>query len=312
MPLRQAATAAGLITGYAADSLFGDPRRGHPVALFGSWAGALERRWWADSKPRGAAYAAVCAGAATGLGVAAQVSTRRSPFARFALTAAATWVVLGGRGLAAEGREMARLLVAGDVPAARARLSHLCARDASELDTAELTRAATESIAENTSDAVVAPLLWGAVAGLPGLLGYRALNTLDAMVGYRSPRHRNFGWAAARLDDLVNLVPSRAGAVLTALSAPLAGGQVRASLRAWRRYGSHHPSPNAGQVEAAFAGALGLRLGGTNSYGGEVENRGTLGDGRAPQPVDLRRAVRLSRVAGAAAALVAAAVAAAR
>ncbi|SEP52839.1 cobalamin biosynthesis protein [Amycolatopsis saalfeldensis] len=309
MPLRLAVTAAGLITGFAADTLFGDPRRAHPVALFGTASAAVERRLWADSKPRGAVYAALCAGAATGLGLVAQAATRRRPFARFALTAASTWVVLGGRGLAAEGQEMARLLEAGDVPAARARLSHLCARDATELDSAELTRAATESIAENTSDAVVAPLLWGAVAGIPGLLGYRALNTLDAMVGYRSPRHRNFGWAAARADDVVNLLPSRAGAVLTAACAPLAGGWARASWKAWRRDGARHPSPNAGQVEAAFAGALDLRLGGTNSYGGEVERRGTLGDGRAPEPADLRRAVRLSRAVGVGALAVAAVVA---
>ncbi|HEY2058290.1 MAG TPA: cobalamin biosynthesis protein [Amycolatopsis sp.] len=309
MPLRQAVTAAGLITGFAADTLFGDPRRGHPVALFGTAAAAVERRLWADSKPRGAAYTALCAGAVTGLGLAAQAATRRRPFARFALTAVSTWIVLGGRGLAAEGQEMARLLEDGDVPAARQRLSHLCARDATELDSAELTRAATESIAENTSDAVVAPLLWGAVAGIPGLLGYRALNTLDAMVGYRSPRHRNFGWASARADDVVNLLPSRVGAALTAACAPLAGGRTRASWTAWRRDGSLHPSPNAGQVEAAFAGALDLRLGGTNSYGGEIERRGTLGDGRAPEPADLRRAVRLSRAVGVAALAVAAVVA---
>jgi adenosylcobinamide-phosphate synthase len=309
VPLRQAVTAAGLITGFAADTLFGDPRRGHPVALFGTAAAAVERRLWADSKPRGAAYTALCAGAVTGLGLAAQAATRRRPFARFALTAVSTWIVLGGRGLAAEGQEMARLLEDGDVPAARQRLSHLCARDATELDSAELTRAATESIAENTSDAVVAPLLWGAVAGIPGLLGYRALNTLDAMVGYRSPRHRNFGWASARADDVVNLLPSRVGAALTAACAPLAGGRTRASWTAWRRDGSLHPSPNAGQVEAAFAGALDLRLGGTNSYGGEIERRGTLGDGRAPEPADLRRAVRLSRAVGVAALAVAAVVA---
>ncbi|RJQ78127.1 cobalamin biosynthesis protein [Amycolatopsis panacis] len=305
MPLRQAATAAGLITGYFADTWFGDPRRGHPVAGFGTVAAALEQRWWADSKSRGAAYAGACAGAVAGLGLAAQVATRRRPFARFALTAAATWVVLGGRGLAAEGREMARLLESGEVPAARERLGHLCARDATGLDAAELSRAATESIAENTSDAVVAPLLWGAVAGIPGLLGYRAVNTLDAMVGYRSPRHRNFGWFAARTDDLVNLVPSRAGALLATAVAPLAGGRSRTAWRTWRRDGSAHPSPNAGQVEAAFAGALGIRLGGTNSYHGETERRGTLGDGRPPGPADLRRAVRLSRVVGAAALVVA-------
>ncbi|MFD9895955.1 cobalamin biosynthesis protein [Amycolatopsis sp. NPDC059027] len=309
MPLRQAATTAGLITGFAADALLGDPRRGHPVALFGTAAAALERRLWADSKPRGAAYAGICVGVATGLGVAAQAVTRRRPFARFALTAAATWIVLGGRGLATEGAEMARLLESDDVPAARERLSHLCARDATELDSAELARAATESIAENTSDAVVAPLFWGAVGGIPGLFGYRALNTLDAMVGYRSPRYERFGWASARADDVANLVPSRIGAALTTLSAPLVGGQVRRTWRVWRRYGALHPSPNAGQVEAAFAGALDVQLGGTNSYGGRTERRGTLGEGRAPETADLRRAVRLSKVVGAAALAVAVVVA---
>jgi adenosylcobinamide-phosphate synthase len=247
----------------------------------------------------------LCTFSAVGLGVALQAATRRRPFARFAVTAVCTWVVLGGRGLAAEGTEMARLLEAGDLPSARQRLSHLCARDATTLDSAELTRAATESIAENTSDAVVAPLFWGAVAGLPGLFGYRALNTLDAMVGYRSPRYHEFGWAAARADDLVNLVPSRLGAALTALCAPLAGGRSRAAWRIWRRDGGLHPSPNAGQVEAAFAGALDIRLGGTNSYGGEVERRARLGEGRDPHPVDLRRAVRLSRLVGLAAVVVA-------
>jgi adenosylcobinamide-phosphate synthase len=309
VPLRVGTTAAGLVTGYVADALFGDPRRGHPVALFGTAAARVERRLWADSKARGAAYAGLCAGAVTGLGVALRIATRRRPFARFAATAACTWVVLGGRGLAAEGAEMARLLEGGEVPEARQRLSHLCARDATTLDSAELTRAATESIAENTSDAVVAPLFWGAVAGLPGLLGYRALNTLDAMVGYRSPRHREFGWASARADDLVNLAPSRLGALLTACCAPLAGGRARAAWRVWRRDGGRHPSPNAGQVEAAFAGALGIRLGGTNSYGGEVERRARLGEGRDPEPADLRRAVRLSRLVGLAAVVATAAVA---
>ncbi len=312
MPLRQAVTAAGLIAGYAADACFGDPRRGHPVAAFGTAAGQLERWWWADSKPRGATYAAVCAGSAAGLGILAERAARNRPGVRFVLTAAATWVVLGGRGLAAEGREMARLLESGELPAARQRLSHLCARDATGLGPAELTRAATESIAENTSDAVVAPLLWGAVAGVPGLLGYRAVNTLDAMVGYRSPRHRNFGWFAARTDDWANLVPARVGAVLTAATAPLAGGHARSAWRAWRRDGSAHPSPNAGQVEAAFAGALDIRLGGTNTYHGEVERRSTLGDGRPPGPSDLRRAVRLSRLVGAAALAVAAGIAVTR
>ncbi|WP_406636356.1 cobalamin biosynthesis protein [Amycolatopsis sp. WGS_07] len=312
MPLRQSVTAAGMIAGYAADAWLRDPRRGHPVAVFGTAAGQLERWWWADSKPRGAAYATVCAGSVAGLGMLAERAVRNRPGVRFVLIAVATWAVLGGRGLAAEGREMARLLESGELPAARQRLSHLCARDATGLDAAELTRAATESIAENTSDAVVAPLLWGAVAGVPGLLGYRAVNTLDAMVGYRSPKHRNFGWFAARTDDWVNLVPARVGALLTVVAAPLAGGRARSAWRAWRRDGGSHPSPNAGQVEAAFAGALDVRLGGTNTYHGEVERRSTLGDGRPPGASDLRRAVRLSRLVGAAALAVAAGIAVAR
>ncbi|TVT42001.1 cobalamin biosynthesis protein [Amycolatopsis rhizosphaerae] len=298
-------TARGLAAGYLLDRLFGDPRRGHPVALFGRAAEALQRRLWADSRPRGAVYAVVCAGAATGLGVAARAATSRRPRARIAVTALATWAVLGGRGLAGEGAAMARLLESGDLPGARHRLSHLCGRDAANLGTGELARAATESIAENTSDAVVAPLFWGAVAGIPGLLGYRALNTLDAMVGHRSPRYERFGWASARADDLANLLPARLGALAAVCCAPLVGGRPGRAWRVWRRDASRHPSPNAGQVEAAFAGAMDIRLGGVNRYGDRVEDRGTLGDGPAPGPADLRRSVTLSRAVGAVALAVA-------
>ncbi|OLT44577.1 cobalamin biosynthesis protein [Saccharomonospora sp. CUA-673] len=302
----QAVTAAGIVAGYAADVVVGDPRRGHPVALFGAAASALERRMWADSRPRGAAYAGLCVGAATALGAALQTATRRRPLVRFVTTAAATWAVLGGTGLAREGDAMTRHLTAGELPAARARLGHLCGRDATTLDEEGLARAATESIAENTSDAVVAPLVWGGIAGLPGLLGYRALNTLDAMVGHRTARYERFGWASARGDDVANLVPSR----LSAVAAAATGGRPRQALRAWRRDAHRHPSPNAGPVEAAFAGSLGVRLGGTNVYGGTVEDRGTLGDGEPPRAADLRRAVRLSRLVGLAALGVAATTAA--
>lgn len=290
----QAVTAAGIVAGYVADVVVGDPRHGHPVALFGTAAGAVERRMWADSRLRGAAYAGACVGAATAAGALLQRATRRRPLARFVSTAAATWTVLGGTGLAREGEAMTRHLAAGDLPAARTRLGHLCGRDATGLDETGLTRAATESIAENTSDAVVAPVVWGGLAGIPGLLGYRALNTLDAMVGHRNARYERFGWAAARGDDIANLVPSR----LSALAAAAVGGRPRQALRAWRRDAHRHPSPNAGPVEAAFAGALGVRLGGTNVYGGAVEDRGTLGDGPPPRVKDLRRAVRLSRAVG--------------
>jgi adenosylcobinamide-phosphate synthase len=229
-----------------------------------------------------------------------------------AAAALAAWAVTGARSLHDEA-ERANVALAGhDLAAARRVLPSLCGRDPAGLDATELTRAVIESVAENTCDAVVAPLLWGAVGGLPGLAAYRAVNTLDAMVGYRSPRYLRFGWASARLDDAANWIPARVTAALTVACAavvplprtsaqgPSAGGRfvagpAAAALRAVLCDGPRHPSPNAGRCEAAFAGALGLRLGGTNVYGGVTEVRPELGEGRAPEPDDIRRAVRLSR-----------------
>jgi adenosylcobinamide-phosphate synthase len=151
-----------------------------------------------------------------------------------------------------------------------------------------------ESLAENASDAVVAPLLWGALAGLPGLLGYRAVNTLDAMIGHRTARYRRFGWSAARLDDLLNWAPARLTALAAAAWAPLVGGTAGGAIRVVRRDAGQHPSPNAGVAEAAFAGALGVRLGGCNSYHGTVEDRGMLGDGRPVHVADIAPASRLA------------------
>lgn len=222
----------------------------------------------------------------------------RHPLGAIAATAVATWIVLGGTSLAGEAAAMGRLLRHGDIPAARVRLSHLCGRDAETLDADELARATVESIAENTCDAVVAPLLWGAVAGVPGLLAYRAINTLDAMVGHRGPRYARFGWAAARLDDAANYVPARVTAYAAALFAPAVGGSTRRALRVLRRDGADHPSPNAGPCEAAYAGALDVRLGGRNFYGGRDDRRGPFGDGSAPTPRDIARAIRLSRLIG--------------
>jgi len=204
---------------------------------------------------------------------------------------------------------MARRLESGDVDGARALLPSLCGRDPAVLDADGLARAALESIAENTSDAAVGPLVWGAIAGVPGLLGYRAINTLDAMIGYRDERYRRFGWAAARTDDVANLLPARLTGLLTAALAPVVGGRPRAVLRAWRRDAGKHPSPNAGVAEAAMAGALGVRLGGRTRYRHGTELRPTLGDGPAPTVADLRRAVRLSEAVQVGAVAVAAAAA---
>ena len=300
------ADAAGLVAGYLLDAALGDPRRFHPVAGFGAAAGALERRIHAPNRRSGAAFAALAVGAPVALGLAAAVATRGRPVPRGRLVAAATWTVLGGRTLRRESRIMAGHLEAGDLAAARGRLNHLCGRDPSTLDAPELARATVESVAENTSDAVVAPLVWGGLLGLPGLLGYRAANTLDAMVGHRSPRYARFGTAAARLDDALNLLPSRLTGLLTAAVAPLAGGSPRESLRVWRRDRDDHPSPNAGQCESAMAGALGVRLGGRNVYFGRSEVRPFLGDGPRPSAGHLRRAATISGAVGAAAAALAA------
>jgi adenosylcobinamide-phosphate synthase len=282
--------------GVAADAILGDPARWHPVAGYGRFAAAVERGCYADRVGAGAGYAGVCLGAAVGVGAASAHILRGRPATRTLTVAAATWAVLGGTSLAREAVGLADALEAGDLAAARARIPSLCARDPDLLDAAGMARAGCESVAENTSDAVVGPLLWGAVAGLPGLLGYRAVNTLDAMVGYRSARYQRFGRVAARTDDLVNLLPARLTAALTVALAPLVGGRPAAAARAWRRDAGAHPSPNAGPVEASAAGALGLRLGGLTRYRHGTEQRPVLGDGRPPTPADLRRTVRLCRV----------------
>jgi len=254
------------------------------------------------------AYAVLLTGGATGPGAALSRATAGRPLLRTGVTAAATWTVLGGTSLGRAASTMHRHLADEDLAAARAALPALAGRDPRALDEEGLARATVESVAENTSDAAVAPLFWGAVAGVPGLLGYRAVNTLDAMVGHRSPRYARFGWAAARLDDGANWVPARLTAALTAVCAPLVGGSASGALRAWWRDGAAHPSPNSGRCEAALAGALGLRLGGRNVYGSRIEDRPQLGDGRPPGPDDIRRAVRLSTAVWAGAAGIAAAV----
>ncbi|MFD4353723.1 cobalamin biosynthesis protein [Nocardia sp. NPDC058518] len=280
-------TAAGLVLGFVLDRVFADPQRWHPVAGFGSAAAALEQVTYADDRTAGVVHEIVAVGSVLGIGV---IGARGGLLA----TALATWTALGGRSLARAGQAMADRLDAGDIEGARELLPSLCGRDPSVLDADGLARAALESIAENTSDATVAPLMWGAVAGVPGLLGYRAVNTLDAMIGYRNERYENFGWAAARTDDIANLIPARVTGLLTAALAPLVGGTAMASLRAWRRDAAKHPSPNAGVVEASMAGALGIRLGGLTQYRYGTELRPTLGDGPAPTTADLRRAVRMS------------------
>lgn len=286
----------GVLAGYLADLLLADPRAAHPVAGFGAVASMVERVTYRDTRIGGAVHVGVLVGAASLLGGALQrQARRRGPRWSVAATAVATWIALGGTSLARTGLAMSDLLGRDDVEAAKQLLPSLCGRDPTQLDIAQLTRAAVESVAENTSDAHVAPLLWGALGGAPAVLGYRAVNTLDSMIGHRSPRYARFGWAAARLDDVANYVAARVAATMVVVCAPVVGGSPSGAVRAWRRDAARHPSPNAGVVEAAFAGALGVRLGGPTQYHYELQIRPVLGDGLPPSVADLRRAVLLSR-----------------
>lgn len=308
-PLPRWPVAAGLIAGVAADAAFGDPRRGHPVAAFGAAARRMEDLMYADSRAAGAAFTACCTWLAAGPAIAAALACRGRPSARLGLTMTCTWTVLGGRSLARAARQVQTALADADLDLARRLLPSLCGRDPAALSATQLAAATIESVAENTSDAIAAPLLWGAFGGVPALAGYRAVNTLDAMVGHRSRRYARFGSASARLDDVVNAAPARLTALLAAACAPTVSGSWRNAWLAARRDGPLHPSPNAGWCEAAFAGALGVRLGGPVSYGGRAERRPVLGTGRAPEPGDIGRAIRLSRAVSAAATAVAAAAA---
>jgi adenosylcobinamide-phosphate synthase len=288
--------AAGLALGVLADELLGDPRRGHPVAGFGAVAAGLERRMYRDSHAAGGQYTLACVLPVLATATLIQRRTAKHPTARVIAIATATWTVVGGRSLRRIGTELAAALHNDDTEAARALVPSLCGRDPEQLDSEGLARATVESIAENTSDSVTAPLFWGAVAGLPGLLGYRAINTLDAMVGHRSPRYARFGTASAKLDDLANLVPARLTAALTVALARQVGGTPTGAYRAWRSDAASHPSPNAGQCEAAAAGALGVMLGGPTRYRTHTEFRPILGTGRTPEPSDIARATRLSHL----------------
>jgi adenosylcobinamide-phosphate synthase len=268
--------AAGLVV----DRALGEPPAAvHPVAAFGRVMELVEERTYAPTRARGVAYttAGVAIGAVTG-------SIVRSPVAALALASA-------GRELRRAGVRVRDALYDGDLDRARALVPALVGRDPAALDASGLSAAVIESLAENSVDAVVAPAMWAAVAGARGAFVYRAVNTMDAMVGHRSPRYEEFGWASARLDDVANYVPARLTALLVATVRPRAANAVRRAVRADARA---HPSPNAGVAEAAFAGALGVQLGGPLRYGNREERRPTLGTGPRPEPRDIDRAITLA------------------
>jgi adenosylcobinamide-phosphate synthase len=271
----------GAALGLGLDRALGEPPlEPHPVAVLGRALSAVERGLYRDARGAGVVHAAT--GVAIGDGAGAVVRS----------TAVATYLAVAGRALGDAALAVADALEHGDVERARSLVPALVGRDPAAMDEKELCRAAVESVAENTVDAVVAPALWAAAAGAPGALAHRAVNTKDSMIGHHSPRDERYGWAAARLDDAAALVPARVTPLLDAAVRPATAGRV---WRAVRADAPPHPSPHAGVAEAAFAAALGLRLGGTNVYAGRVEVRPSLGTGRPPERHDVAAAVRLSR-----------------
>ncbi len=287
--------AAEVVAALALDAVFGEPpERLHPTVWMGRVISACETRALRYANPdsrriAGIALATVLPAAAF-LAVHCLIGSLPRPL-RSPLGTVLISTTLSMRGLAKGAGAVQIALQEGELARARERAGEMVGRDTDGLQASELARAAIESVAENTSDGVAGPLLYGYLLGAPGAIAYRTVNSLDSMIGYRVGPYAELGWASARLDDLANLVPAR----ITVLLAAAASGRPARTLAAARRYGPLTDSPNAGWAEAAFAGALGLRLGGVNSYGGVARKGPTLGDGRPPQPEDIWRAVGLMR-----------------
>ena len=286
-----AAVAAALLL----DALVGEPPEAlHPTVWMGRAISTCERPAIVLKEPHSRHVAGVILACSLPAVVFLSVRSllRLAPRTlRPALEVSLISTTLSMRGLASAAGSVRWELDGGGLDGARARVGEFVGRDTSDLTAGGVCRAAVESVAENTGDGVVGPMLYGFLFGAPGALSYRAVNTLDSMVGYRRGPYLELGWAGARLDDLANLVPAR----LTVLAAAVASASPVKTITTALRFGSLSSSPNAGYAEAAFAGALGLRLGGTNVYGGEVRPAAVLGDGEAPKAGDIGRAVVLMR-----------------
>lgn len=275
------------------DRLLGEPRRFHPLAGFGLLAHRAEKIFY------GAASATPAMRYARGI---AAVAVLLVPFVLLAALAQRNdifgalfpilvlYFAIAPRSLREHAEQVAAAFSAGGLPDARQQVGLMVSRDTSQLDESGISRAAVESVLENGNDAIFAALFWFVLAGAPGVLLYRLSNTLDAMWGYRNDRYNYFGWAAARLDDVLNFIPAR----LTALSYALLG-HTRSALSCWRQQAAAWESPNAGSVMASGAGALRVQLGGAAIYHGELEQRPALGCGMAAGAADIARAVRLVR-----------------
>lgn len=289
------ALAIKMAAGLLADRVLGEAKRFHPLVGFGRWAGGVERacrRLFFGTNETGMRLAGLLAWALAVLPWVALALWLRAlhPQAHWVVDSMLLYFALGGRSLAEHAQAVATPLAAGDLDAARERVGWIVSRDTRALDAEGVAKAATESVLENGNDAVFGALLWFVLGGGAGVVLFRLANTLDAMWGYRTPRHLHFGWAAARIDDLLNWLPAR----LTALTYALLG-RTRKALECWRTQAPAWDSPNAGPVMAAGAGALGVRLGGAATYHGRAEHRPALGEGRGADVDAIRAAVALVR-----------------
>ncbi|MGP9791613.1 adenosylcobinamide-phosphate synthase CbiB [Roseinatronobacter sp. NSM] len=306
--------AAMMLVAIALDAVLGWPdalyrRIGHPVTWMGAAIGRLEGLLNAPSasararKLRGAGVALLVIGGSAALAGLVQGALPPGVWGAL-LGGVLAWPFVALRAMHDHVDAVIVPLQAGDLAGARHEVSMIVGRDPTHLDAAGVARAAAESLAENTSDGIVAPVFWGVVAGVPGIVAYKAINTLDSMIGHRSPRYAAFGWASARIDDLANLIPARMTGALFAL----VSARPRAALGCMLRDARLHRSPNAGWPEAAMAGALGVRLSGPRIYDG-AQTQDPWVNGACPDPsaADLRRGLALYRRAmGAMTALVAA------
>lgn len=281
--------AIAMLGGVALDRALGEPRRAHPLVGFGRMARAIEARCYGDHRGLGVVAWAAAVLPASLLAAWLQFELQaRAPWLAGAYAAGVLYLALGLRSLGEHAAPVARALSDGDLDAARAAVGRIVSRDTAALDAERVAAAATESVLENGNDAVFGALFWFAVLGPGGAVLYRLANTLDAMWGYRTPRYERFGWAAARIDDVLNWIPAR----LTAATYAVLGDTV-AALRCWRRQAPRWDSPNAGPVMAAGAGALRVRLGGAAPYHGVWEQRPALGEGLAPDARSILRAQNL-------------------
>jgi len=279
-------TVLAMLAAVLLDRLLGEPRRGHPLVLFGAIAHRIETRLYADDRVRGiAAWLLAVLPPVLLLGGMQRCAPA---WLAWCIGVVVLYAALGLRSLGEHARPVADALRRDDLDGARRAVARMVSRDAAWLDAEQVAAAATESVLENGNDAVFGALFWFAVLGAPGALAYRLANTLDAMWGYRTARYLRFGWAAARIDDVLNFLPAR----LTAFTYALCG-QFEAAMRCWQLQASRWKSPNAGPVMAAGAGALGARLGGAAPYHGQWQARPTLGMGDAPDAATIDRAWRL-------------------